>query len=180
MYLSKPAKSLIVAVFAVMIFTIASVWVTSQQIKADTITDASTSITDTTPVNQPLAADAAATPTTSPTVATSPDAVAQTATDTTPSPNLASLATTDSDTDITATTLNDPATATKSRASLHYGILIADGILVLILLAILTFRLLGKFLSQPNTALTSSANAPQIAASGRPVTIDDLKLDIPA
>lgn len=181
MYLSKPAKSLIVAVFAVMIFTIASIWVTSQQIKADSVTDVSTSITDTTPVVQtpPVASTPVADTTSdgiaSPVATTSPEAVAQTtATDITPSPDVAAL--------IAASPSNTlPETTTKSRATLHYSILIADGIIVLILLAVLTFRLLGKLLGQP-TAISANGTSPTSTSStpSKPVTIDDLQLDIPA
>lgn len=177
-YLNRSAKSLITAVFAVIVFASATVWVASREVSADTMQDKLT----TTTVEESDALDTVPDTSTSQLIASADIDETSLATEDTASQS--SITTEDADATLADTTTSidsvsdDQLTATtpRPRAPLHWAILIADAIVVLGLLATLVFRLLSNVL---NPTAAQPAVTTGLTPAGRPLTIDDLKLDLP-
>lgn len=67
----------------------------------------------------------------------------------------------------------------RSKAPLHWAILITDAIIVLGLLIALTVRILNKILNPTTAAQTvATTGTPSNTPNGQPKTIDDLQLDL--
>lgn len=84
-----------------------------------------------------------------------------------------------------ASTTNDSVSQPRSRAPLHWTILIIDAVIVLGLLIALTARILKKVLNPTAFPETNIPGQPAIATAtagtspnGQPKTIDDLNLDL--
>ncbi len=195
--LTKPMQYALVGVFAASLFTASSYfyYYRSIQVKADG-TDGTTSAPPAATTATTATSSTAATPVpvTSPPEASfsaNPDALSVAST-TTP------LATTPATTTATSAPANispnapthapaassASATVTPFFMQSRYLILLADSLIVLILLIILTVRVIGRLLAPTNPLdSTNPTNGPQAksgkAKADKPSTVDDLNIDIP-
>jgi hypothetical protein len=167
-----------VSVFAFVVFGAATIWVSNQQANADTI------VTTDTMEAEANGTDSTSLSTSAPKIALTPDdtTLAASLTEVEPSASPLSNESIGQDTSYTAATaeLTSPLSTTvtsNSRTTLHWGILIADALVVLGLLIALTIRILGKVLNPAGPALPAEIAA-AASPTGKPRTIDDLNLDI--
>lgn len=170
---SKKVQYIVVGGFAVSVFSAAGYWVTHQEVSADTLT--SNTATQLTASNVTPAVTISPEVTASPESSPSPEASTDLAgvtvpVDPTPSPIAAAL-TDDRATALPSTSI--PTTAPQNTNN-HLIILGVDAAIVLLLLLILVFRLITKLFSQPGMQQPIGSN------NQKPLTIDELNIDIPA